>query len=123
MQAERNCKAYPPFVERSAGDSEYNRLELEKLEFPNTCVLPIYVKQERYNVAPSPYVMDTFESDTTYFLFVGRIAPNKKLEDVMKLLFFYKKYINLWFASFLLGKQMWCRRTPLRLRICADSLD
>jgi glycosyltransferase involved in cell wall biosynthesis len=25
-------------------------------------------------------------------LFVGRIAPNKKLEDVLKLLFFYKKY-------------------------------
>lgn len=78
------------FVERSAGDSEYNRLELEQLEFPNTCVLPIYVKQERYNIAPSPYVTDTFESDTTYFLFVGRVAPNKKLEDVLKLLFFYK---------------------------------
>lgn len=87
----KELESLASFVDRAAGDSEYNRQELEHLQFRNTCNLPIYVKQERYQIPPSPYVMNSFESDTVYFLFVGRVAPNKKLEDVLKLLFFYKK--------------------------------
>jgi glycosyltransferase involved in cell wall biosynthesis len=83
-----------PFVDRSAGDSEYNRLELERLSFRNTCVLPIHVDQDRYRVTPSRYVIDQLHDGTDNFLFVGRVAPNKKLEDVMKLVHMYKKFYN-----------------------------
>ncbi len=92
------------FVDRAAGDSEYNRQELEHLRFQSTCVLPIYVKQDRYQIPPSPFVMDSFESDMFYMLFVGRVAPNKKLEDVMKLLFFYKMLYQSMVRVIFVGK-------------------
>ena len=55
-------------------------------------------------MAPSPFVCDSFDSDTTYFLFVGRVAPNKKLEDILKLLFFYKKLYQSLVRVIFVGK-------------------
>ncbi|PWT88652.1 MAG: hypothetical protein C5B54_10290 [Acidobacteria bacterium] len=89
----KELESLAPFIDRAAGDSEYNRQELQQLSFPNTCVLPIYVKQERYSIAPSPYVLEQLQN-TFNFLFVGRVAPNKKLEDVIKLFHFYRKLYN-----------------------------
>ena len=79
-------------TDRAAGDSEYNRLELEKLRFPSTCVVPIFVDQERYRVKPSPFIRKTVQDGLFNFLCVGRIAPNKKLEDVIRLYYFYKRF-------------------------------
>lgn len=90
----RELESLAPFVDRSAGDSEYNRQELAQLQFRNTCVLPIYVRQDRYKTAPSRQVLRTLGDDAFTFLFVGRVAPNKKLEDVIKLLLFHKKFYN-----------------------------
>jgi L-malate glycosyltransferase len=93
-----------PYLDRSAGDSEYNRLELEKLAFRNTCVLPIYVDHNRYSVSPSPTVMKAMNDGAFQFLFVGRVAPNKKLEDVLKVLFFFKKLHSLVARVVFVGK-------------------
>jgi L-malate glycosyltransferase len=79
-------------TDRAAGDSEYNRLELEKLKFRSTCVLPIFVDQERYRIKPSPLIQETVKDGLFNFLCVGRIAPNKKLEDVIRLYYFYKRF-------------------------------
>jgi glycosyltransferase involved in cell wall biosynthesis len=87
----KELQSLAPFIERSAGDSEYNRQELENSNFQNTCVVPIYVRQDRYQVSPSQLVMDSMKDGSFNILFVGRIAPNKKIEDLLELLFFYKK--------------------------------
>ena len=79
-------------IDRAAGDSEYNRLELEKLRYGSTCVLPIFVDQERYRIRPSPFIQKTVQDGLFNFLCVGRIAPNKKLEDVIRLYYFYKRF-------------------------------
>jgi L-malate glycosyltransferase len=79
-------------TDRAAGDSEYNRLELEKLKFKSTCVLPIFVDQERYRIPGSPFIQKTVQDGLFNFLCVGRIAPNKKLEDVIRLYYFYKRF-------------------------------
>jgi glycosyltransferase involved in cell wall biosynthesis len=100
----KELESLVPFIDQAAGDSEFNCQELEQLQFRSTCVLPIYVKQERYCVPPSPFVCDSFESDTTYFLFVGRVAPNKKLEDILRLLFFYKKLYQSLVRVIFVGK-------------------
>ncbi|HSP06135.1 MAG TPA: glycosyltransferase [Acidobacteriota bacterium] len=87
----RELESLAPFLDRSAGDSEFNRLELQELHFRNTCVLPIYVKEERYRVQPSPFITGAMNDGCFNFLFVGRVAPNKKLEDVLTLLHFYRR--------------------------------
>ena len=87
----KELESLAPFVDRAAGDSEYNRRELDQLAFRNTCVLPIYVRRERYEVPPSRIILKKMRDDYFQFLFVGRIAPNKKLEDVLKLVYYYRK--------------------------------
>lgn len=100
----RELESLTPFLDRSAGDSEYNRLELEALNFRNTCVLPIYVKEERYRVAPSPFVMKQINDGCFNFLFVGRVAPNKKLEDVLTLFYAYRRLYSQLSRAIFVGK-------------------
>lgn len=91
-------------VDRAAGDSEYNRQELEKLQYRSTCVLPIFVDQSRYHVKPSSFVKQTMEDGLFNFLCVGRVAPNKKLEDVIRLYFFYKRFCTPLARLIFIGK-------------------
>jgi glycosyltransferase involved in cell wall biosynthesis len=92
------------FVDRAAGDSEYNRLELEELQYRSTCVVPIFVDQARYKVEPSSFVMKTIHDGLFNFLCVGRVAPNKKLEDVIRLYFFFKRFCTPLARIIFIGK-------------------
>ena len=91
-------------VDRASGDSEYNRQELEKLNYRSTCVLPIFVDQDRYRVEPSPFIEKTIQDELFNFLCVGRIAPNKKLEDVIRLYYFYKRFCTPLARLIFIGK-------------------
>ncbi|WDM21583.1 glycosyltransferase [Paenibacillus polymyxa] len=88
----------------SLAASEYNRLELEQNGYKNTQVMPIIINYEDYDQAPDNTVLnDTLQDGWVNLIFVGRIAPNKKQEDVIKTFFYYKKYINQKSRLFLVG--------------------
>jgi L-malate glycosyltransferase len=88
------------------GDSEYNRQELESLGFTNTGVFPIAVDTRRITDAPRrPALEDVLnEEGWTNFLFVGRIVPNKKIEDHIKLAEHYKRYVDEQYRFVFVGK-------------------
>jgi glycosyltransferase involved in cell wall biosynthesis len=88
------------------GDSEYNRRELETLGFTNTGVFPIAVDPDRIRKAPRrPALEDVLAEDGFLnFLFVGRIAPNKKIEDHIKLAEHYKRYVDESYRFIFVGK-------------------
>jgi glycosyltransferase involved in cell wall biosynthesis len=87
------------------GDSEYNRQELEEAGFTRTNVLPIAVDIERLTNAPAHPVLDTILDDgLVNFLFVGRIAPNKRIEDHIKLAEQYKRYIDAYYRFIFVGR-------------------
>jgi glycosyltransferase involved in cell wall biosynthesis len=73
------------------GDSDFNELELKEAGYSNTGVLPIVLDPEKYTVAPDPGVMARFDDGGKNLLFLGRLAPNKKQEDLMKLLHYYRR--------------------------------
>ncbi len=82
-------------VDLALGDSEYNRRELEELGFESTDVMPIAVSLERITRAePTPALDAMLDDGLTNFLFVGRIAPNKRIEDHIRLAEHYKRYID-----------------------------
>lgn len=86
------------------GDSEYNLRELK--EYGYDCemdVLPIVVPFEQYNQKPCKKIISKYKDGFTNIIFVGRIAPNKKQEDIIKSFYFYKKYINPKSRLFLVG--------------------
>jgi glycosyltransferase involved in cell wall biosynthesis len=87
------------------GDSEYNRQELEDLGFWNTGVLPIAVNTERLTSAPKHNVLENILDDgLVNFLFVGRIAPNKKIEDHIRLAEQYKRYVDAYYRFIFVGR-------------------
>jgi L-malate glycosyltransferase len=87
------------------GDSEYNRRELDELGFERTGVMPIAVDTARLTGAPPHPVLDEVLDDRfVNFLFVGRIAPNKKIEDHIKLAEQYKRYIDAYYRFIFVGR-------------------
>ena len=87
------------------GDSEYNRQELDELGFGNTGVMPIAVNTDRLtNAPPHPVLDDILDDELVNFLFVGRIAPNKKIEDHIKLAEQYKRYIDARYRFIFVGR-------------------
>ena len=87
------------------GDSEYNRRELDDLGFARTGVMPIAVDTTRLtHAAPQPVLDDILDDGFVNFLFVGRIAPNKKIEDHIKLAEVYKRYIDAYYRFIFVGR-------------------
>jgi glycosyltransferase involved in cell wall biosynthesis len=82
-------------VDLALGDSEYNRQELETLGFGSTGVFPIAVDTGRITAPVERPALDRILDDgTVNFLFVGRIAPNKKIEDHIRLAEHYRRYVD-----------------------------
>ena len=88
------------------GDSEYNRQELEALGFTNTGVFPIAIDTRRITDAPRRPALEAVlnEEGWTNFLFVGRIVPNKKIEDHIKLAEHYKRYVDEQYRFVFVGR-------------------
>lgn len=78
----------------SISDSNYNKLELKQLGYKKNKVLPIIINFDDYRVEPDISILNNYDDDYVNIVFVGRIAPNKKHEDIIKSFYLYKKYIN-----------------------------
>ena len=92
-------------VDLALGDSEYNRRELEALGFPDTGVMPILVNTERLaKCARQPVLERTLDDGPANILFVGRVVPNKKLEDHIRLAEHYKRYVDTDYRFIFVGR-------------------
>lgn len=78
----------------SLGDSTYNADELRAMGFANVQVFPLLVNLDDYGGEYSSSYWQLLKNERKNILFTGRIMPNKKIEDLIKVLFFYKKYIS-----------------------------
>lgn len=92
------------------GVSEYNRQELEDTGFDRTGVLPIVVNTARLtNARPVPALETLLQDGLANILFVGRIAPNKKIEDHIRLAEQYKRYVDIYYRFIFVGN---CHAVP-----------
>jgi glycosyltransferase involved in cell wall biosynthesis len=92
-------------VDLALGDSAYNRQELDSLGFERTGVFPIAVDTARITRrAERPALDRILDDELVNFLFVGRIAPNKKIEDVIKLAEVYKRYVDAYYRFIFVGR-------------------
>jgi glycosyltransferase involved in cell wall biosynthesis len=93
-------------VDLALGDSDYNRRELEALGFGPTGVMPIAVDLARITQSPRVPSIEALlgSEDWVNILFVGRIAPNKKIEDHIKLAEHYKRYIDTSYRFVFVGR-------------------
>jgi glycosyltransferase involved in cell wall biosynthesis len=92
-------------VDLALGDSEFNRSELEALGFATTGVMPIAVDTARITDAPPRPALDTILGDGLInILFVGRIVPNKRIEDHIRLAEVYKRYVDSYYRFIFVGR-------------------
>jgi len=87
-------KLFVDKVDLALGDSEFNRRELESLGYANTGVLPLLIDYAKFDGKPDPVFRQIFDNGKFTLLFVGRVIPNKKFEDVIKIFYFFQKYFN-----------------------------
>jgi glycosyltransferase involved in cell wall biosynthesis len=88
----------------SLADSRFNARELTELGFKQVYVFPLFVDWSRYAKPMNAFVHKLFRDARTNVLFAGRVVPNKKIEDLIKVIFYYKKYISPLVRLVVVGK-------------------
>ena len=109
-------------VDLALADSEWTRRELAALGFPRTGVLPIFLDFARYRGAPNPALLRQLGDERTNLLFVGRLAPNKRQEDLVRLASYWKRFLSPAVRLLLVGR-LPRRATGLGLPLKAHYFD
>ena len=91
-------------VDMALADSEFSRRELEEAGFARTGVLPIFMDFARYREPPSPVLLRQLDDERTNVLFVGRLAPNKRQEDLVRLASYWKRFLSPAIRLVLVGR-------------------
>ncbi len=97
--------------------SDFNKQDLIDMGYKcEINVLPIVIPFDDYKKEPSQSVLRKYDDDYTNVLFLGRIAPNKKHEDVIQAFDFYQKNYNAKSRLFLVGNPKGCENYCEQLR-------
>ncbi len=83
--------------------SDYNKEELGKVGYNNIEVMPIIMALDDYKKAPDKDILKKADENIKNIIFVGRVSPNKKQEDVIKSFYYYNKYFNNNSRLFIVG--------------------
>ena len=90
----RELSTFAPRTGLGLGDSEFNRRELEEAGFARTAVLPIVLDLDAYRRPPSPVVRRMYGDGRRNIVFVGRIIPNKKIDDLIRVFAVYRRHLE-----------------------------
>ena len=76
----------------AVGVSHYNAQELTASGFSNVEVLPLSIDPDKWEIEADVDLMRTLQDGRTNVLFVGRLAPNKKQDDLLRA---FRSYLTL----------------------------
>ena len=97
-------KSIRPYIDFCLPVSKFNMQDLQNMGY--SCpmqVMPILINFDDYKQEPDPAVIMKYSDGITNILFVGRIAPNKKIEDVISIFAYYKEHYDPDARLFLVG--------------------
>jgi glycosyltransferase involved in cell wall biosynthesis len=80
-----------PHFPVSVGDSAFNAAELAACGFESPGVLPIICDPAKWNLRADAALMDRLQDGRINVLFVGRIAPNKKQDELVEAFAHYRQ--------------------------------
>jgi glycosyltransferase involved in cell wall biosynthesis len=103
--------------------SGFNRSDL--ISYGYKCpidVLPILIPFEDYDKKPNQTIIDKYDDGITNIIFVGRVVPNKKQEDVIAAFSCYKKNFDPSARLFLVGSSDGMESYATRLNEYIDLL-
>lgn len=103
--------------------SRFNAAELEAAGARDVQVFPLLFDPAPLNVPSDHLVTDKFQARLTNILFVGRIAPNKRVETLIETFAWYQKTLNPFSRLILVGSDRSCPRYYAMLRMLAGDFD
>lgn len=110
-------------VDLALADSEFNKSGLVAAGYRNVEVLPPLINFASLDAEPDAEVLRKYPDNFVNILFVGRVVPNKKFEDLIKTFYFYQKTINPGSRLFLVGSYAGTGRYHSYLRGLVAELD
>jgi glycosyltransferase involved in cell wall biosynthesis len=122
-EARASLGQFRTVVGMTLGDSPYNCAEMAAAGYPNPRLLPLLVEFDLLDSQePSTPTLKRFDDDWRNFLFVGRLAPHKRQEDVIRAFAWYNRFINRRSRLFLVGTSGGLESYACRLREVIHSL-
>ena len=104
-------------------DSAFNAAEVSALGAQNVRVLPLLFSARAFDVPADPTVLQGLSGPSKKILFVGRMAPNKCVEELIEAFAWYHKRIERRSELILVGSERTCPRYFAMLRMFAAELD
>lgn len=101
--------------------SAYNQQDLLATGYTHTGVLPLVLPAEQYDLPSDDALAAALRAKGPYLLFVGRFAPNKMQEDLVRLLACYRRIQPA--ARLVLVGDPWIIGYDRFVRQLADDLD
>ncbi|MFO7535790.1 MAG: glycosyltransferase [Kiritimatiellia bacterium] len=102
--------------------SAFNAAELADWNVRHNRVLPLLYREERGRIAPDPEVLARMAGPLKTVLFVGRLAPNKRVEDLILAFHAYHRGIRPQSRLVIAGSERSCPRYAALLRLLAHAL-
>ena len=81
-------------IDLALGDSDFNRRELEAAGYKATGVLPILMDFAKFEGRPDPVIRKLLANGKATILFVGRVIPNKRPDELLKVFRLYQEVFN-----------------------------
>ncbi len=103
--------------------SEFNKSGLVAAGYQNVQVVPPLIDFASLDAQPDPRVLQKYSDNQVNLLFVGRLVPNKKIEDLIRVFFFYQKTVNPRSRLLLVGSYAGTGRYYAYLRGLVAELD
>lgn len=75
-------------------DSEFNATELAAMGHRNVQVMPLMLDRGQWEGPADRRVLGQMRDGMKNILFVGRCAPNKRIEDLIFAFYFFQKYVT-----------------------------
>ncbi len=93
QEGRKRLKDLADVFDHNYGVSQFNCDELVLNGFKNTQVLPLLVSTKKWDFLPDSQVLREYSDHKKNILFTGRLSPNKKQTDLVKMIY-YLKQIN-----------------------------
>lgn len=90
----RQARALAGSAEVVMADSAFNAREIEAMGHPRASVLPLVLDFGKLRSSPDRRVLRQYRDGLVNVLFVGRCAPNKKIEDLLNAFYYFQRYVQ-----------------------------
>jgi glycosyltransferase involved in cell wall biosynthesis len=121
-QGRRELASLAGVPELALADSAFNAGELEEAGFGNVKVMPIILDAERLKCPPEGGILRRYRDGAKNILFVGRVVPNKRFEDLIKALYAYRSFVRGTARLLIVGSYLGLERYLALLKNLAREL-